>query len=179
MSIYFLKSKNTIFRFYSRTMAVQHAAFVIGNEFAQEIKDNILINPSWVREDNIAVYDLNTPNRTVRQNYSSSENKLASPMPQRHVLGLVGGNEVSQLAANPQDIESDLRNLTRPLTNCPDREYKPLMYGQDKLVINNRKTHMTIDLRPVHLQEYQMWGYSQVFAPLPLQKETCGRPEKY
>jgi len=135
--------------------------------------------PAWVREDNIAVYDMITPNRIVRQGYSSVENNLASPPPQRHVLGLVGGNEVSILAGNPQDIESDLRNLTRPLTKSPDRQYKPMMRDQDKLVINNRKNNIAIDMRPIHLPDYQMWGYAQVFAPLPLEKETCGRPEKY
>jgi hypothetical protein len=135
--------------------------------------------PSWVRNDNVSVYDLNVPNRVVRQNYSITENKLASPQAKRHILGLVGGNEVSQMAGNPQDIESDLRGITRPLTNCPSREYKPTMAGQEKLVVNNRKTNLAIDIRPVHLPDYQMFGLPQTFAPLPLRKETCGRPEKY
>jgi hypothetical protein len=136
-------------------------------------------NKAWIRDDNGAVYDMNVPNRVVRQNYSAAENNLASPQAKRHILGLVGGNEVSRMAGNPQDIESDLRGLTRPLTNCPDREYKPMMAEQEKLVINNRKTNLAIDLRPVHLPEYQMWGYAPTFAPMPLRKETCGRPEKY
>jgi len=157
----------------------QYAAFALFQEGKEELSEIVTLNPYWVREDNIAVYDLNTPNRVVRQNYSIYENNLANPPAKRHTLGLVGGNEVSCLAANPQDIESDLRNLTRPLTNCPGREYQPMMKGQEKLVINNRKTHMSIDMRPVHLPEYQMWGYAPVFAPLPLQKETCGNPEKY
>ena len=82
----------------------QYAAFVLADKGQDELKEIITLNPSWVREDNIAVYDLNTPNRVVRQNYSSSENRLASPHAKRHTLGLVGGNEVSLLAANPQDI---------------------------------------------------------------------------
>ena len=145
------------------------------NKFFEETP----ITPVWVRNDNISVYDLNTPNRVVRQNYSIAENNLASPPPKRHILGMVCGNEVSQMAGNPQDIESDLRNLTRPLTRCPGREYKPMLEGQDKLVINNRKTHLAIDLRPVHLPEYQMWAYPAALAPQPLKKSTCGRPEKY
>jgi hypothetical protein len=157
----------------------QYAAFVMASELENQISENMTKAPSWVREDNIAVYDLNIPNRVVRQNYSVNEYGLASPEGKRHVLGLVGGNDVSLLAANPQDIESDLRNLTRPLTGCPSRQYKPLEKDQDKLIINNRKTNMALDLRPIHLPEYQMWGYASVFAPLPLQKETCGRPEKY
>jgi hypothetical protein len=135
--------------------------------------------PSWVRDDNISVYDLNIPNRVVHQNYSIVENKLASPAAKRHILGIVGGNDVSRLAGNPQDIESDLRGLTRPLTNCPSREYHPTKVGQEQLNYNNRKTNLSIDIRPVHLAEYQMWAYPTAYAPLPLQKETCGRPEKY
>uniref|UniRef100_A0A6C0HE21 Uncharacterized protein n=1 Tax=viral metagenome TaxID=1070528 RepID=A0A6C0HE21_9ZZZZ len=157
----------------------QFAAFTLAQQGEEYVNEILTTNPSWVREDNIAVYDLNTPNRVVRQNYSSAENRLVSPPAKRHILGLVGGNDVSRLAANPQDIESDLRNLTRPLTNCPDREYSPLVKGQEKLIINNRKTNIAIDLRPIHLPEYQMWAYASVFAPLPLQKETCSRPEKY
>jgi hypothetical protein len=141
--------------------------------------DNTNKTPMWVRDDNISVYDLNIPNRVVRQNYSVVENGLASPAEKRHILGVVGGNDVSRLAGNPQDIESDLTWRTRPLTNCPGREYKPMMAGQEKIVIDNRKTNLTIDVRPIHLPEYQMWAYPQTLAPLPLRKETCGRPEKY
>lgn len=134
---------------------------------------------SWIRNDNISAYDLNIPNRVVRQNYSITENNLASPAAKRHILGMVGGNDVSQMAGNPQDIESDLSWRTRPLTKCPGREYKPMTQGQERIVIQNRKTNLAIDVRPVHLSEYQMWAYPQTFAPLPLHKETCGRPEKY
>jgi hypothetical protein len=151
----------------------------ITNAAVNYVDEALGVQPSWVREDNIAVYDLNTPNRTVRQNYSAEENNLASPPAKRHVLGVVGGNDVSQLGANPQDIESELRGLTRPLTNCPGREYKPTLEGQQTLYINNRKTNMSLDLRPIHLQEYQMWAYPATFAPLPLKKEACGTPQKY
>ncbi len=135
--------------------------------------------PMWVRQDNIAVYDLNTPNRVVRQNYVEHEGFLASPVNKRHILGVVGGNEVSRVVANPQDVESELRGLFRPLTGCPSREYQAMLDGQTKIVINNRKSHIALDIRPVHLQEYQMWAYPVTYAPLPLKKETCGRPEKY
>lgn len=137
------------------------------------------IQPSWVREDNIAVYDLNTPNRVVRQNYVENENGLASPPPKRHILGLVGGNEVSQVVANPQDVESELRGLFRPLTGCPGRQYQATRMGQEKVVIENRKSNIALDIRPKHLAEAQMWAYPVTYAPAPLKKETCGRPEKY
>jgi hypothetical protein len=152
---------------------------VLGNSALEYVDELLAAQPSWVRDDNISVYDLNTPNRTVRQGYSSVENNLASPVEKRHILGVVGGNEVSRLGGNPQDIESELKGLTRPLTNCPGREYKPTLANQTTLVINNRKTHMAIDVRPVHLPEYQMWAYPVTYAPLPLYKETCGQPQKY
>lgn len=157
----------------------QYAAFIMSREAIDNVQEQMTLMPNWVREDNISTYEMNIPNRVVRQNYSGVENHLASPQEKRHVLGIIAGNDVSRMTANPQDIESDLRNLTRPLTNCPKRQYTPLMTGQTKLIINNRKTHMALDLRPVHLQEYQMWGYAPVYAPLPLVKETCGKPEKY
>jgi len=157
----------------------QYAAAILAQQAVDNIQEKMTLTPSWVHEDNAATYVMNIPNRVVRQNYSSVENNLASPQEKRHILGLVGGNDVSRLVANPQDVESDLRNLTRPLTNCPGRQYKPLLNDQTKLLINNRKTNLAIDLRPVHLQEYQMWGYAPVYAPLPLVKQTCGRPEKY
>ena len=150
-----------------------------GSELVTSFEEELKLPPTWVRDDNIAVYDLNTPNRTVRQNYSASENNLASPKAKRHVLGVVGGNDVSQLGGNPQDIESELRGLTRPLTNCPSREYKPTLADQKTLNIQNRKTNMSIDIRPIHLPEYQMWAYPVTYAPLPLKKETCGAPQKY
>jgi len=153
---------------------------VIGGNTAVNYIDEIVGNqPQWVREDNAASYILNSPNRIVRQNYSYVENNLVSPPAKRHVLGLVGGNEVSQLVGNPQDIESDLLGLTRPLTNCPSREYKPTLANQQTLVVNNRKTHLAIDIRPVHLPEAQMWAYPVTYAPLPLRKQTCGSPQKY
>lgn len=157
----------------------QYAGALLAQEAIHDISEQMTLQPTWVREDNISTYELNVPNRLVRQNYSAIENRLASPSEKRHTLGIIGGNDVSRVVANPQDVESDLRNLTRPLTNCPGRQYTPLLEGQKTIVINNRKTNLVIDVRHVHLPEYQMWGYAPVYAPLPLVKETCGRPEKY
>ena len=118
----------------------QYAAYIMTQQAIDDINEQMTISPSWVNEDNIAVYEMNIPNRVVRQNYSGNENNLAK---------------------------------------CSDREYKPLLNGQNKIIINNRKTNIALDIRPVHLPEYQMWAYAPVYAPLPLVKETCGRPEKY
>jgi hypothetical protein len=155
------------------------AAVLLGAASVDYIDELVGKTPAWVRNDNIAVYDLNTPNRVVRQNYVEHENGLASPPQKRHILGIIAGNDVSRMVANPQDVESELRGLTRPLTKCPGREYQATQEGQEKLVINNRKTNMVLDIRTVDLPEYQMWAYPVTYAPLPLKKETCGRPEKY
>jgi hypothetical protein len=160
-------------------MANAFAALQFMNIAEQEYNAMPVESVQWIREDNTQVYDLNIPNRIVRGNYPVNEGILVGPPAKRHTLGLVGGNEVSRLAGNPQDIESDLRGLTRPLTKANDREYKPLLRGQERIEYDNRKTRLAIDLRPVHLKEYQMWGYAPVYAPQPLQKQTCGRPEKY
>jgi hypothetical protein len=154
-------------------------AVFIGVAAVDYIDELVGVTPQWVREDNIGVYDLITPNRTIGGNYVEHENKLATGPRKRHTLGLVGGNEISKLAGNPQDIESELRGLTRPLTGCPSRQYQATEEGQEKIIINNRKTNMAIDIRPMHLAEAQMWAYPVTYAPQPLRKETCGRPEKY
>ena len=102
-----------------------------------------------------------------------------SPAPRRHQLGLVGGNEVSIIAGNQMDVESDLRGTTRPITWCPGLEHAPVPENATKLPIRNRKTNMTIDIRKKNLREYQMWAYGGAYKPLPLVKETCGQPHKY
>jgi hypothetical protein len=154
-------------------------AFFLGAAAVDYIDQLAGVTPQWVRNDNIGVYDLITPNRVVGGNYVEHENNLASGAEKRHTLGLVGGNEISKLGGNPQDIESELRGLTRPLTGCPKRQYQATEDGQPLLLINNRKTNMIIDIRPKHLAEAQMWAYPVTYAPQPLKKETCGRPEKY
>jgi hypothetical protein len=160
-------------------MALLQFAIVGGNTAVDYVDEIIGSQPYWVREDNAITYSLDIPNRTVRQGYSSVENNLASPSQKRHTLGVVGGNDVSLMGGNPQDIESELKGLTRPLTNCPKREYTPLLADQQSIIINNRKTNMAIDIRPVHLPEYQMWAYPVTYAPIPLRKETCAQPHKY
>ena len=120
----------------------------------------------WIRNENPFKY------RELVQQW-------VSPVPKRHQLGLVGGNEVSIIAGNVMDIESDLRGTTRPLTHCPDQEHAPIPENATSLPIRNRKTNITINITPKPLQEYQMWAYGGAYKPLPLVKETCGQPHKY
>jgi hypothetical protein len=147
--------------------------------YLSEIQENFLLNPSWIHEDNKQAYDVVVPNQTIQAAQGAGKKGLFVPKATRHVLGIVGGNEVSQIAGNRPDLESDLRGLTRPLTNCPEREWQPLKANQPMLVIQNRKTNLGIDIRLKHLQDAQMWAYPAAYAPLPLVKETCQAPHKY
>ena len=47
------------------------------------------------------------------QAYAQFHTVYSNPTPKRHELGLVGGNNVSQIAGNMIDLESDLRGITR------------------------------------------------------------------
>ncbi len=96
----------------------------------------------------------------------------------RHVLGLVGGNEVSRIAGNQVDLESDLQGITRPTTWSAARQHLP---QADPKVIERTtsKGVFKVDVTPQHLPTYQLWAYPSVLAPEPLKMETCSRPEKY
>ena len=113
------------------------------------------------------------------QHYDKLESTYANPKPQRHILGLVGGNEVSLIKGNMVDLESDLRGINIPNTFAPWRSYQPPQQSQDEIVRNNTKGKVVIDTTPVHLPAYQMWAYPGVIAPLPMKREVCVKPEKY
>jgi hypothetical protein len=97
----------------------------------------------------------------------------------RHILGLVGGNEVSRIAGNQADLESDLFGITRPNTDCATRKHLPQHFSAPSIERKNPKMRLSIDVQPVHLPVYQQWAYPSVIAPEPLKKETCGQPHKY
>ncbi len=99
--------------------------------------------------------------------------------PTRHMLGVVGGNEVSVVKGNLVDLESDLRGITRVNTFCPWRGYQPPAAGETTISRQTIKGSVSIDTSKVHLKPGQMWAYPAVHAPEPIVKETCGKPEKY
>ncbi len=94
----------------------------------------------------------------------------------RHLLGIVGGNEVSRIQGVQADLESDLLGITRPISYASYRHHLPT---EGAIVRDNPKMVLKIDTKPVHLKGYQQWAYPSVIAPEPLKKETCYRPEKY
>ena len=113
------------------------------------------------------------------QTYAENVCAYVHKKPARHVLGLVGGNEVSLPQGNMVDVESDLRRLNIPLTQCPAREYQPPSKNQVAISRKSTKGQVTIDVQQRHLPSMQMWPYSATFAPIPMNVQQCGRPEKY
>ena len=113
------------------------------------------------------------------QHYNELVSQQLHPLPQRHILGLVGGNEVSLIKGNMVDLESDLRGINLPNTFCPSRQYQPLQRDQKEIVRDNTKIAVKIDVQSVHLPVYQMIAYPAVMAPAPMVNEVCVRPEKY
>lgn len=111
------------------------------------------------------------------QAYDLSSYYYTSETPKRHMLGIVGGNNVSIIKGNQTDLESDLTGRNIPLTRCPQRQYQQQQTNSIKR--NNIKGDINIDTTPINLNEYQMWAYPGIIAPLPLVNETCKRPEKY
>jgi hypothetical protein len=149
------------------------AAFQVTNQtFTDQFA--LPLGPAWEKRENPQVYD-------------ELEVQVVSPTPKRQLLGLVGGNNVSVVnssqinVVNGQqaDVESDLRGTTRPLTFCPWRKYQPQGPGQTTITRVNTKGRFSVDAKLYNLAPMQMWAYPAAYAPEPMLKETCGRPEKY
>lgn len=111
------------------------------------------------------------------QSYSNDASYVRHVKERRHILGLVGGNEVSRIAGSQADLESDLLGITRPNSDATYRHHLPSKANE--IVRENPKSNIKINTASVHLQEFQQWAYPSVLAPVPLAKETCYRPEKY
>ena len=111
------------------------------------------------------------------QFYSETPSAVRHVKERRHILGLVGGKEVGTIQGNQADLESDLLGITRPNSDASYRHHLP--NTGDKITRENPKLRLTIDATPVPLPAFQQWAYPSVFAPEPLRKETCHKPEKY
>jgi len=112
------------------------------------------------------------------QHYDDLTSQYVNPKPQRHIVGIVGGNEASLIKGNMVDLESDLRGITIPITFAPWRQYQPPQQKKE-IIRDNVKTSLTIDIQKAHLPAYQMIGYPAVVAPYPMINQVCVKPEKY
>lgn len=113
------------------------------------------------------------------QHYEYLTSQFVNPTPQRHILGLVGGNEASLIKGNMVDLESDLRGINIPNTFCPWKQYQPPPKNQMEIVRDNTKISLKIDVQKANLPAYQMIAYPAVVAPFPIKNEVCVTPEKY
>ncbi len=113
------------------------------------------------------------------QAYEQFAFAYVSPKPARAILGFVGGNEVSLINGNRVDLESDLRGITRPNTDCPAREHQPPRKNDTLIQRKNPKNNVTVNVTPRHLPTIQPWAYAAVAAPQPLVTERCAAPHKY
>ena len=130
----------------------------------EDITNSVIQQPSWVAAENTQLYD-------------QSQYAYISSHPKRHILGLVGGNEVAFSKANMIDVESDLQGITRANSDCTGRHHLP--NTPQVIVRNTPKEFVRVDTATVPLKPTQMWAYPAVIAPEPLIKETCGAPHKY
>lgn len=133
-----------------------------------DITTSTMTQPTWVTQENPNLYD-------------QSQWAYISSHPKRHVLGIVGGNEVSLVNGNIQDVESDLTWRTRPLSKCP--EFKHTFVGdvenQKSIHRKNRKYDITMDVTKNNLPANQMWAYPAITGPAPLAQDPCVYPHKY
>ena len=126
---------------------------------------------------------------TIAGGYTQIPQKFYHPNASRNALGLVGGNEVSVASGNLVDIESDLRGVTRDLSNVPSRKYQPsCVLGSDRpvcapkqLVFTERSTGKlrTIATAARHLPTTQYVSYPGVPAPEPLVQDVFGYPWRF
>lgn len=112
------------------------------------------------------------------QVYDRSVDVYQNVKPKRHVLGLVGGNEVYEIKGNRVDLESDLLGITRPNTWGTSREHLPTK-NPNTIERKNPKNNIAINATPVQREEYQMWSYPAVFAPLSFKQESCKFKNKF
>ena len=126
-----------------------------------------------------SLLDSHWEKKELPQRYDYLPSQFINPTPQRHVLGLVGGNDATIIKGNMVDLESDLRRINIPNTFAPWRQYQPPQRGDKEIVRDNLKTQLKINIQKDHLPIYQMKAYPAVQAPLPMVNEVCMKPEKY
>jgi hypothetical protein len=137
---------------------------VNANKLSKKTAETPLFTEGWEKYENPQSRDM----------FAVSE---VHTKPMRHMLGMVGGNEVSVIKGNVVDLESDLRGITRVNTFAPWRAYQPPVSNEIRR--STPKGQVVINTAPRHLPAMQAWAYPTVHAPEPLLQEVCGTPEKY
>ena len=98
--------------------------------------------------------------------------------PCRPELGIVGGNNVSQVKGNLVDLENDLRGQTRLATKCPSKmnTFLPNQTNEVNIPGEFCKSDVNIDVDKYHLPPCQMIRYEPVPLPPPINFPKCPPP---
>jgi hypothetical protein len=81
---------------------------------------------SWTRTTyDQCAYNKDLSQSTSTLNYLLDPNKFYNCNDCRVEFGLLGGNNVSLTQSNMVDLESDLFNITRQYSTCPERKFLP------------------------------------------------------
>jgi len=140
---------------------------------------------------------------TISGGYTLIPEQYYHPKPTRNALGLFAGNDVSPASGNLVDLESELRNITRDLSNAPANKFtptcvlgsgpqlrKPLIAPWSTegdcqpartLYFTERSTGQlkTINTVPRHLPTTQYVSYPGVPRPEPMTVEVHGTPWRF
>lgn len=103
--------------------------------------------------------------------YLLDNQKFEHPDKCRHTLGLLGGATISQVKGNLVDMESELKGITRLLSQCTESKAKPL--EQTPYILNDKTS--PIDTTKLHLPTCQMFTYPSVPMPPPMNYSHCRR----
>lgn len=123
-------------------------------------------------------YKTDLSQNTNQLTYILDPSKYYRCNPCRMELGIVGGNDVSQIKGNLVDMENDLRGQTRFLSRCPDKLNTWIMDRNEKINLPGEFCHKptTIDASKYHLPPCQMIRYEPVPLPPPIDMPKCDRP---
>tara|TARA_Y100000389_G_scaffold204235_1_gene255739 strand:+ start:5276 stop:5587 length:312 start_codon:yes stop_codon:yes gene_type:complete len=93
-------------------------------------------------------------------------------------LGLLGGNNVSQIKGNLVDLENDLRGQTRYMSRCPEKKNTWVMDQNEHINLPAEMSHKEtkIDASKLHLPPCQIIRYDPVPLPPPIDMPKCDRP---
>ena len=106
------------------------------------------------------------------QVYNKLLSDYVNPKAKRHILGIVGGNDMYEVRGNKTDLESDLFGITRPFTWSTERKHLPST-REDNINRKNPNNTIAIDATPIIREEHQMWSYPAVYAPVNFERQTC------
>jgi len=109
--------------------------------------------------------------------YILDPNKFFIKSPCRMELGILGGNNVSNIKGNIVDMETDLKGITRNNSRCPINKNSWIeKNGKIKIPEQLAKKELVINTKKQHLPPCQMINYDPVELPEPYNMPNCHPP---